>query len=68
MDPLSCRDEGRRDNHRQHLHARQIQEGECQTMQRFHEHHCREPSGDSGDAPTDDRGLACVFQLEISGG
>jgi hypothetical protein len=26
---------------------------ECQTMQRFHERHRGEPSGDSCDAPTD---------------
>ena len=51
---LGRRSQGRRDNHRQHLHAGQMQQGECQSMQRFHKGHCREPSGESGDAPAHD--------------
>ena len=51
---LSCRSQGRRDNHRQHLHAGEMQQGECQSMQRLHKGHGREPSGDSGDAPAHD--------------
>jgi hypothetical protein len=50
---LGCRSQGRRNNYRQHLHAGKVQQGECETMQRFHERHRREPGGDGGDAPAD---------------
>jgi hypothetical protein len=41
VDRLGCRSQCPRDYHRQHQHAGKVQQGECQTMQRFHEHHRR---------------------------